>query len=450
MNAAIIALIFFLALGLTLTRGAGVAFALVYLPTLLLLNQLRPFPLPGLTDPTADVAAVYGIMLGLLPRLGERLPIRWNALDWIMVALVGSRVLTAMTTHSFYGGISTGSGLMVTMLLPYLLARAAVADAAARQIALKVLVGCGIAFGLMAAIEARLWPYYFSRLMISAGLFDSPGELVYYRYGLFRARVMFIHPIDFGNVAIEMLGMLLFFAATIQGALRRPSVQLAAVALLGGAMLSISYTAFVALGMGVATFLVVRNGTIQRNLVWVAVIGLLGGVAVSMYLLQINVAFDEKGLAEASLMNRAMIMQHGLPVALDAGPFGFGNNVDMERLKIESIDNSYLLSLISYGWVYLLLMLAIPLAMCWGASRAFRSPQGRARPLPLVLLVTTTLAIMVAMYTVWFGFAYAIIFMLILGLTNGTIQLYCQAPAPAPLPAGQPLRWRAPLATGGA
>ncbi len=440
MNIALLGLIFLAALVATLTRGPAVAFAVVYLPTLLLFNLVVPFSLSGLTDATADVAAVYGILLGLLPHLGERLPFKLILLDWVLIAMGASQIVTSITTAVFYTGVSTGSSVLVTMLVPYFLARAMIASPEARRLALEAVIAVAVFLGIIALIEARLWPYFFSRLMIATGLAGPSGDFVYHRYGFMRARATFVHPIDFGNVAVELIGMTLFLAATTASGTRRFGVKLAVGALAACVLASISFTAFVGLAALLAVFLLIRHSPlVRRHLGAVAILGILGGVAMTTYLLGVDVNFDRgAGIGESSLMNRAMIVQRGLQVGLDAGPFGRGANITRDELQLESVDNSYLLALIRNGWVYLALMLAIPVVIGAGASRALCSPRGRAAPFPLAILVASVFGTMAGMYTVWFGFTYAILFMVLLGLTNGTIQLYlagAAAPARSRVPA---------------
>src|SRR5678815_4259545 len=81
MNELVVVMCAVIALGVTLTRGAGSACALVFLPTQLLLSAVSPLMIPGLPDAEPPVGAVYGILLGSLLR-NRRAQLRLTAPDY--------------------------------------------------------------------------------------------------------------------------------------------------------------------------------------------------------------------------------------------------------------------------------------------------------------------------------------------------------------------------------
>lgn len=427
MNAPILIFIFALAFVVTLTRGGRMGFATVYLPALILMNLLRPIPLPGFTDMTAPVAATYGILLGMLPHLGEKLPYRLNLLDGLVFAMLSSPIITTWLTVDLHECISVASGVLITMIVPYMLARSIVTDVPSRRAAMWSVSICALLLAAMAAVEARLWPYYFSRLMISAGLVDNISDFVYHRYGLFRARTTFIHPIDFGLASVALLGILIYLASTIRGSLHRWSIRIALLALAGCALMAISYTSIVAMLAGAAVFMFQRMRFIRRHVIVVLFAGMLAAAGAAGYLLQYDVGDMEAQTIEGSISTRAQIMQIGLPAAMDAGPFGYGKNIPRSDVSLASVDNGYLLAWLRYGYVNLIFMLAVPLVLFWRAGHAFRSARGQSTPIPLALLIAAVSAMLAGMYTVWFGFTYATLFVLLVGLTSSTLELYEQA-----------------------
>src|SRR5690606_29552051 len=141
----------------TLARGAGMGFALVYLPALLLFNNLKNVELPGIPDVAAQTAAIYGILLASAPRIGERLGIRFNLMDGLVLVFWVAAVATALATEQVYPGVSTAGSHFLAYVAPYFLARVAFLSHELRRTILNVLMACTAVLTFFAFIEFRLW-----------------------------------------------------------------------------------------------------------------------------------------------------------------------------------------------------------------------------------------------------------------------------------------------------
>ena len=79
--------------------------------------------------------------------------------------------------------------------------------AAAQKLALMALVGSILVSSLFAVIDFRLWPNSYERLLEPLGL-GTPIHYVLRRFGFNRAMGTFHHPIDLGNSAAIVLGLI--------------------------------------------------------------------------------------------------------------------------------------------------------------------------------------------------------------------------------------------------
>src|SRR4051812_13463029 len=123
MGRPVVAILFGLAIYLTLYRSAVVAFVTLYLPALLLVNTTQKINLPGLPDMNATCGIIYGIMGGLVLKGGEPFPFKWGLMDTLMIALTASTVITGMLTEYVYTGVSILGEQFLGYLAPYFLAR---------------------------------------------------------------------------------------------------------------------------------------------------------------------------------------------------------------------------------------------------------------------------------------------------------------------------------------
>jgi len=407
-------------LWVTLARGPGIAFARVYLPALLLISRVPPIPISVLPQINAQVGALYGIVAGMLLS-GQGLDIpRWNLVDGIMMVIALCTIASAGVTEHVWTSVSVSGQQMVDWVGPYLLARVMFNDSTARSAALKTLMACVGVLTLFAIIEARLWPYIYSRSLQTLGLFDDPSVEVLHRYALFRAEVAFRHPIDLGNVSVLLLGMIAMLAGVTEIGLSNPLVLFAMLGTLISLVAAISFTSYVAILAGLGIFAVLYGSRTARAMLRFIVILVIAGLCLTTYWL-LNRHLEDPGNSasalKGSLWIRTLIVQNSWKMASTAGLFGWGKTLDGTTMNLESVDNAYILTVLWRGWVTLGLWLLLPIILGKRVSRAMRMASSQRQVLPLAVGVSTILGTMVGMYTVWFGYVYANLFVIMIGFT---------------------------------
>src|SRR4051812_27341073 len=247
MGRPLVAILFAVAIYLTLYRSAVVAFVTLYLPCLLLLNTTQKINLPGLPDMNATYGIIYGILGGLVLKGGEVFPFKWGFMDTLMLLLTLSTIITGMVTEYVYTGVSILGEQVLEFLAPYFLARIMFHDAAMRRRALWVCVTCAFIIAFFALIELRLFPYWLSRTLKNFGLFRGATTQVLWRFGFMRAQTTFDHPIDMGNGCALLAAMIAILALTTSVGLRNIYIRLAIAAAVCSSLASLSFTSWVGL-----------------------------------------------------------------------------------------------------------------------------------------------------------------------------------------------------------
>jgi hypothetical protein len=220
-------------------------------------------------------------------------------------------------------------------------------------------------------------------------------------------------------------------SATTQGGAKRWWVRASILAAVFALVTSISYGSYLGLTATICFYLVMRYwGWVRANLRWLAIAAVIGGFAVTLALRSFSsVVTEGMSGAEQSFRVRVLIIQRSWDFVVSAGPFGHGIWIDQNKLKLESVDNAYLLWAMREGWVYLALWLLIPITLAGRAARAFRmTPDAKQRE-PLVRGLACVFGVMVAMYTVWADWDYVTIWTVLLGFTVSLVDCYFRAPA---------------------
>jgi hypothetical protein len=436
MGRPLVAILFAVAIYLTLYRSAVVAFVTLYLPALLLLNTTQKINLPGAPDMNATFGIVYGILGGLVLKGGEPFPFKWGFMDTLMLLLTLSTIITGMITEYVYTGISILGEQVLQYVAPYFLARVMFHDPVMRRRALWICVACAFIISFFALIELRLWPYWLSRTLKNFGLFTGATTEVLWRFGFMRAQTTFDHPIDMGNGCALLAALIALLAATTSVGLRNIWVRLAIAAAICSSLGSLSFTSWVGLFAMTGCFCTLWLLAFTRKLVIFFVIGLFCGfIGMTYHLYNVDVdarreqAQEDVGqTAQDSMFVRAMIVQKSMPFASTAGLFGWGNTIRHSQLALESVDNSYMLFTMRRGFVFLILFLSIPVVVAIRSMRAFWRARLTTQWIPLAVGVSAILGIMGAMYTVWFGFAYSVLWMVMIGVTMSMCDVLIYGP----------------------
>jgi hypothetical protein len=417
--------IFFFALIAAIARGVSWTFVFIYIPALILFNQLQALKIPHLPL-SAPFGPLYAILLAL-PFNTEPLRFRWNWLDTIVISLLISSTITGWTTEYFETGINNLRQETLQWFGPYFLARIIFRSWETRRMALYCLIGLIAFLSVDALIEFRLWPYFYLHTLQAMGMGNYVHPMAYYRFGFIRVAGPVEHPIYFGNMCVVLLGMVTVLARTSGMSLKQPLVGLAVFGAFGCVITSISFTPYMGMLAGTAFFLTLVFVPWSRQLVLPMVL-LVGGV---IFAFTYQAAHEKLGEApdgelQGSYWTRKLIVNQSWKIAEKAGPFGFGEAVkfaDDPDFDLASVDNSYMLFAMKRGWVYTLLWISIAPVFALRVWKAFRHVSHPSQVFPLAVATATVLGLMVSMYTVWAGALYTVLWFIMLGLSNTLIDL---------------------------
>jgi hypothetical protein len=433
---------------LTLQRSAVWAFVTLYLPGVILLSATKQIGLPGIPDIDVLFGIMYGILGGIVIKGGETLNFRFGIADAVILAMSSSSIITSGLTENLWTSVNMFGLEFMGFLMPYFLARAAFHDPLARRRGMWILIGCMLGLSFFALIELRLWPFFLSRWLRPMGLFLGQNTMVMMRFHLFRTQLTFHHPIDTGNACLLIAAMIAVFAMTTSVGLKNRYVQLGLLAALGISATSLSFTAWFGAAAAIGMLAVLWfMPFIGRYLVIFWMVLLAGGIFMTLHLKNMPLGEREDVIGQSitdSTYIRAEIIQRCWPFASEAGWFGYGKTVGKSDLDLDSVDNSYMLFTLRRGFLYLGLILSLPLILCLRVSKVYRNYSNPQQRLPVAIALCALLGIMVAMFTVWFGFVYATLWVILLGMTHSMIDVLNLGPAPAPAAAAR-IGYRRPV-----
>jgi hypothetical protein len=423
MNVVVTAACFLAALLTTFFRGAGSAFAFLYLPALLLLSEAHAVELPGVPDAKPPDACIYGILAGGL--LGGRWPrLRPCPIDLIIVVLLFEYVLSTLLTEGTRAAVSVFGSTSLWLVVPYFVVRCTLEQKSTQREALFALVAAIAVIGCYALLEFRLWPHTFLLQLNKLGIGEFTGGYAHRRFGFFRAVASFAHPIDLGISAALVLS-LIFILATRSGITTRNSwVRLGLAMAVAATLTSASFTPYMGLFGGLSLYLLLRTVPSGRRFLTPGVAILIGLVfAYTAYVA--HAPLPEQPIAgstlEGSRWTRHHVIKQAWEPAATAGAFGRGVE-ETGELEIKGFDNAYLLITSQRGFVGLGLWLAIPLSLAAIVSRGLRRARSRSLAQSIVAGFCASIGTMIAMFTVWLGFVYASLLPVMLALTVNASQ----------------------------
>ncbi len=419
----LISLIFVVSFIVTLQFGWSWTYVAVFLPTLILLNQLPQIEIPHVPI-AAQNAPLYAILLGM-PFRGEKFRLKFCSIDIVFILLLISATITAWTTEVFETGINTFRTDLLTLVAPYFLARVVFNDWEMRRAGLKVLIGLMLFISICAVIEVRMVPYFYQHILQGMGLGNKLNSMAYSRYGFYRVSGTVEHPIYFGNMCVVILGLIVVLAKSSGQSLQNGWLQTAIAGCFISILCSISFTPYVGCIAGTLALMVMISVPFARKLIFPITLLAVSGLFTYTYLMATLPLGDKpEGELPGSMWTRRLIISESWKKAVTAGPFGYGirpSFPDDEDFDLKSIDNSYMQFTVTHGWVYTMLWTSIGLCFAWRVTGAFRRITYPSQVLPLAAATATVLGLMVSMYTVWAGALYTVIWAIMLGLGNTLI-----------------------------
>ncbi len=451
MSILVIGVIFLAAFFVAVFAGIGWAFVVVYLPSLIMLNQLPEIAIPH-APLGAQFAPLYGMFLAM-PLRGDSLRFKLCSVDIIFILLLISATITAWTTEVFETGINTLRTDFLNLTAPYLLARIVFKDWKLRRGALYVMIGLLAVISLCALVEFRVQPYFYLHILQSLGMGNRIQAMAYERYGFFRVSGPVEHPIYFGNMCVVILGMVAVLARTSGVKLSNGWVATALFAAIGCIITSISFTPYMGTIAGTLFFSTLILFPWSRSLVLPITLVAITVIAGWTYHVATEPLGEKPGTeAGGSLWTRKQIIHESWQKASIAGPFGLGIRPDFSQdddsnFDLKSVDNTYMHFTLSHGYVYTALWISIAIFFSLRMSVAFSRVTHPSQVFPLAVSTATVLGLMVSMYTVWAGALYTVIWVIMVGLANTLIDSVNEA---ASVKAGQPAFRRATVMPGAA
>lgn len=442
MSYLIIGILFVFAVLQTIRKGPGSTFAYLYLPVLFLVSTVRPVSIEPLPDITSPIAVSYGTLLGMALS-GRFVFFKLHLIDYLVVLCSVTIAITGYVNGEFWTLVSATGNETLRWLIPYYMARIAFREAPLRRHMGLTFCFLAMALGVIGIIEFRLFPLFFSRMLERLDMAMVFNTMVLGRYGFFRAMGTTEHPIDFGNVGLLLAGLLPALCVS-GGIAMRDKRFLGGMA--GVVLILISSMSFSSLAGSFAAlciFLALRHVRFSETFLLPGLLAaIIGGFYFTNHLLSIDLKEIEPVNSDVALDGsyyiRVLIIQNSWnSYGQSAGWLGYGDDgIKKEVLKLESVDNSYMLFLMRRGWIHLILRLFLACTIAFVAWRMLRRESSDTIRVPIAAFTAVLLGTMVSMYTVWFGFVYAVVWTCSLGMFVTMRQVLAErATAAQPLPA---------------
>src|SRR5690348_951837 len=205
-----------------LFEGVGFCLAVCYVPALLFFRPVQGYVInAGIPDLTAINVASLAMFIGMVVRIGKKIPFRWTLMDTLVLLAPFLAVLGVFLTENLdnsyenlHATYNEGIKQLVGWVVPYFAARASFRSERVRLALLWTLVAGIFILTPFALIEMRLWPQYYVDTLGKIGLVIINDPMVMSRMGYFRAQVSFAHPIFFGDACLSMVVLVLLLAHT--------------------------------------------------------------------------------------------------------------------------------------------------------------------------------------------------------------------------------------------
>ena len=402
---------------------------LVFLPVLVLLNQVPVFDRVPHAPVSIPYAPMYAILLSL-PFQREKVRLRWCWTDTIVVALMFSGAMTGLLTEVAETAVNAFRNDVLRLAMPYFLARAVFRDWHVRRAALWVLVGLTGVVAAAAAVEFLYTPNFYLHLLQRAGMGNSIHSLAMRRFGFSRVSGTVEHPIFFGNMFVVVLGMVAVLARTSGVRLAVPAVALGLAGAAACVGMSGSFTPWLGVSAGSAALAVLLVAPVARR----ALLPLTVCVVIGLFAYTYHLATAPAGRPghDRQPQRHRRQPEHAAadrpPVVADRGhgrvvrvrPAGGlrragGLRPGQRRQQLHAVHHDPGVGL--HGPV--------------DRHRGWRSRPGRSGPsgvmtdrsqaFPLAVCTATVLGLMMSMYTVWAGAEYTVVWVIMLGLSQALI-----------------------------
>lgn len=433
MHIVVIAIVLIVAFYVTVNHGVSRAFACVFIPALLLLTRVETMEKPVVLQLNGYSAAVYGILLGW-PLSKEKVHLRFNLLDFIVVTLSVINVISGVQNGESYTGVAVFFVEIQNRIFPYFMARMAFREMETRKFALTwVLRSMAIIF-VLALVEVRLQPYFFHHVMkdwLHVGL--PVKSMAYRRFEFFRVAATFDHPIYFGNACLVLFGLIIVLAKTTGRKLTERPIAFGLFAAAACLVFSLSFTPWIGVFGGLGLYLLLRYFPSGRLMLVPAVaVAILSFLGLAWYYAQSAPGrVETDSVIGGSIENRKLIIRRAWGLAVDSPLLGYGPKFEWPDpdSSLESVDNTYLVFAIVNGQLYMWTWVSMAFIISFRVVPLLGMLKTKEGQFTTQVAITTILALMMAMFTVWAGAYYTVVWLLLLGFTNTMVDMVTE-PSP--------------------
>lgn len=448
MTSAVVVLPALLALAVAFSRGAGVAFVNVYLPTLFLLPEYYIWRIPGLPDFSFGNATVF-VVMGVF--LLQRSPgYRYSGTDLLVFAYAAFSVISEYRAVGYKDAQNLLIDQLGYVIFPYILAKSLIVPFGLSTVVARRLVVLACLVAVISAYEFRFgrnpWQLFLGSWFPGQGL----SWVVTLRWGFGRIAGPYAHAILAGVVMLVAfrLGRWLQWSRGWSGWMGQtlPLVGVSPGALLGlgvlgGLLMTLTRGPWLgallaALVVSIGRFRDPRLGAVIV-LPGSLVVGLVGGAALYSY-----ASVGRRAAASSSQETAAYrfeLLTEYFHIALEKPLLGWGSFNWPKLPGMPSIDNHYLLLFLQHG----LLVLGILLLLLFGmAFRLLGHELHKERMDPPgsslgMTLMSVFVALIFTHATVFMGYQTMPLLFMLVGWSAAYLQLdHLAVRQAAPLPRG--------------
>ena len=366
-----------------LRRGPEHAFLDVYLPVLLLVPE-HSWPISG--QLTFTDTAIIPIAAFLLFRPKPKR--QWSAIDFLIIAYVAITVIAEGMNKGYkLGSQNLAIQEVVSILLPYFVAKQMFRH---QQFAVDFAKRIAVLLSIVAIVsvyEARMGSNLFTKLF--DGTFPAIPNTTVFRAGFMRTQGPYGHAITLGVMMV--MGFRIARWLEWNGAWKGPmyflpisKIRFCELCIAAGSMMSMSFSPLLAAACGALFISVFRAKNRKRAVLsLVLLIVLFGGPIQTKFKNYVSVdpivaQASGDGLQQDSAY-RNMLIPVYTPVVEERPTWGWGRNDFPVVNGMNSIDNAYLFTALTFGLYALFLQAAL---FIWPAIRlaAFSLPFNRRDP----------------------------------------------------------------------
>lgn len=344
-------------------HGLQTAFLRVWIPAFLIFPTVFWVNIPGLPDPNFMQAAIIPLMVVLFRDHLSRM--RMGRMEWLIFFYITTRVIADFLSRGYADAQNYGFYLLTTLLGPYLLGKYIISNREMDIATAKTIVKIFLLFFPFFIFEAKFWVSPIFKYL--SPFFPGSFSGLSIRWGLARTAGTFEHPIlacimivaayrlhrwlcwtgEWGNPS----GGFFTYWRKVTKKIPIELPNQISIVLIIMALMTISRGPWIG---GIAAAIVVAVGNTKkrlRNLAWVGLIFIFGGIIGKVFLDSYTTAEEGAALsgeAQTMLYRKVMIEKYQA-FLLERIWQGWGLTGVPKIPGMESVDNAFFLMALQHG-----------------------------------------------------------------------------------------------------